>query len=426
MPRDNLLKEALADARKIKEIAVENAKLQLEESLKPQIASAVSKRLRNESALEEESLGTSGIGAGLTVDEPAPKNPTKKAWGSSNIENPGQEVEDFGEGETHKKPIKEAGLPGEEDELGLDDPTGVPKAPAAPVAKAPVAPAAPTGAPVAPAGVPGTELDLDVSPDGHGGEEFNMDFGGEGEGHGDELDLEAIIRELEAESQAGTQPALEGFDDPMAGAKVDGPITVGKVQEDAGGVFDDGEAPKAVDGVNGGKKVSPGQEVTGTKAERMSEEIDLDEILREMEAEDESVDESTQIVSENVELKRSLREHREVIQYLRTKLHEVNMLNSKLLFTTKLFRAFNLSEGQKTKIVETFDRAATLREVKLVYATLAESLQGNRSGKKSATVVTEGLASKPIGSTKPKSETILAEGNDMVARMKKLAGISQQ
>jgi hypothetical protein len=448
MPRDNLLKEALADARKIKEIAVENARLQLEDQLKPQLTSIISESLRAQ--LAEDNDGSSEIGSGaVTVKDPGPKSPSKKSNSSSSIENPGQESEPMGDGDPqkaplkerlamgkgspHKKPLKEFDVPvpgEEEDELGLDGAPGAggPAAPATPgFGAAPAAPAAPAvpgmGAPAAPgAGAPDH---------GMGDDEFDLGMGGE---HApEELDLEAIIRELEAESQ---QPAMESYDDPNAGQKVNG-AQDGSVDDDginetlAGksgdGEFHDGKAPKAVDGVNGGKKVSPGQEVTGSKAETMSEEIDLEEILREMEAEEGSEVETEQIAAENVELKSSLREHREVIQYLRTKLHEVNMLNSKLLYTTKLFRSFNLSEGQKNKIVDTFDRAATLREVKLVYATLAESFVGNKaSQKKNATVVAEGLASKPIGSTKPKSEQILEEGNTQVSRMQKLAGIKTQ
>ena len=60
---------------------------------------------------------------------------------------------------------------------------------------------------------------------------------------------------------------------------------------------------------------------------------------------------------------------------MRSKLNEVNLLNAKLLFSNKLFRAFGLNNNQKLKVVETFDRTKILREVKLVYATLAESFK---------------------------------------------------
>ena len=73
------------------------------------------------------------------------------------------------------------------------------------------------------------------------------------------------------------------------------------------------------------------------------------------------------------ELKSSLEEHRSVIEELRGKLNEVNLLNAKLLFTNKLFRKYGLNNDQKMKVVEQFDRASNLREVKLVYSTLGES-----------------------------------------------------
>ena len=57
------------------------------------------------------------------------------------------------------------------------------------------------------------------------------------------------------------------------------------------------------------------------------------------------------------------------MKYLRGKLNEVNLLNKKLLFTNKLFRGYGLSNDQKMKVVETFDRKTNLREVKLVYST---------------------------------------------------------
>ena len=102
---------------------------------------------------------------------------------------------------------------------------------------------------------------------------------------------------------------------------------------------------------------------------------------------------------------------------MKATLQEVNLLNAKLLFSNKLFKGNNLSESQKMKVIETFDRASNLREVKLVYSTLAESFTG-KSVKKT---VTEGLASKKSNSTAPKGQIV--ESNGMADRMKKLAGL---
>jgi hypothetical protein len=101
-------------------------------------------------------------------------------------------------------------------------------------------------------------------------------------------------------------------------------------------------------------------------------------------------------------------------------LNEVNLLNAKLLFTNKLFRSFGLTNDQKMKVVENFDRAHNLREVKLVYSTLAESF-----GSKPKTEIKEskGSASKAVASTKSEKQEVIAEGHEMRDRFKKLAGI---
>jgi hypothetical protein len=72
------------------------------------------------------------------------------------------------------------------------------------------------------------------------------------------------------------------------------------------------------------------------------------------------------------------------------------------------------------KVIENFDRANSIREVKLVYSTLCESL---KSVNKKKTTIKEGYASKSSGkSTAPKKE-ILSEGDALAARWKKLANL---
>ena len=115
-----------------------------------------------------------------------------------------------------------------------------------------------------------------------------------------------------------------------------------------------------------------------------------------------------------------LEEYKQTVQYLKDKLSEVNLLNAKLLYTNKLFRSRNVSEAQKMKVIEQFDRAANVREVKLVYSTFAESIKRkpvNESRRVSK-------ASKPVASTKSAYKSqIIGENTDFRARMKKLANI---
>jgi len=143
------------------------------------------------------------------------------------------------------------------------------------------------------------------------------------------------------------------------------------------------------------------------------DELDLDEILREL-AEDDSVDES----NETATMETDLQEAYDTIRTLKDTLNEVNILNAKLLFSNKLFRLHNLDESQKMRIIENFDDADTLKEIKLVYKTLSQSMSKAPSKK---VKIAEGLASKPIASTKPKE--IITESNDFSDRMKKLAGL---
>jgi outer membrane lipopolysaccharide assembly protein LptE/RlpB len=101
------------------------------------------------------------------------------------------------------------------------------------------------------------------------------------------------------------------------------------------------------------------------------------------------------------------------------------LLNAKLLFTNKLFRSYDLTNEQKMKVVETLDRTGNVREVKLVFSTLAESFKFNGTAKKvKSSKINESFASKPVASTAPKKEVIAESTNTMADRFKKLANIN--
>jgi hypothetical protein len=111
-----------------------------------------------------------------------------------------------------------------------------------------------------------------------------------------------------------------------------------------------------------------------------------------------------------------LEEMGETINELRNELNEVNLLNAKLLYTNKVFKNKSLNEAQKVKVLTAFDKANSVKEAKLVYETLMESLKL----KKSPVNESMGFASKTIGATKAP----IVESNGMVERFKKLAGIN--
>lgn len=112
----------------------------------------------------------------------------------------------------------------------------------------------------------------------------------------------------------------------------------------------------------------------------------------------------------------------ETIQTLRSELNEVNLLNSKLLYTNKIFKNKNLTENQKIKVLKAFDKAETVKEAKSIFETLNENLVAKT--KKSNIRESLGAASKPAG-VAPKrtlNEGIVQE-DAMVNRFKQLAGI---
>lgn len=142
-------------------------------------------------------------------------------------------------------------------------------------------------------------------------------------------------------------------------------------------------------------------------------------------------------LSEVAKYKVALRESYKTIEFLRGQINEVNLLNTKLIYTNKLFKEFAdvLDDSYRMKIVESFDLIKSVREAKLAYALLAESLnfgtQLMRNQVKPVAKpvqtrgqvkqITEGFASKPVSSTKPSQ--LITESSEMALRFRKLAGI---
>jgi hypothetical protein len=163
------------------------------------------------------------------------------------------------------------------------------------------------------------------------------------------------------------------------------------------------------------------------KEEEMEESIVNEE--KEEDEKEEKVDEKIEDEKVDESIQAELNEAMSTVQYLRDQLNEVNLLNAKLLYTNKLFNSFNLDQKQKLKVVETFDLAKSIREVKLSYTILSESYSlGGSVVKKTNTTaktITEGLASKPVASTAPAKELIVENSNVMASRFQKLAGIKK-
>ena len=314
MARKDLLSEAIADAKAVKETAMANAKLALEEAFTPKLQSMISAKLAEEADEEEEveeELDSSDIGTG--------DNAESSADDSSEIENDDDLTEEEDEDEM---------------EEGYHE---------------------------------GEDEDMEETYEGEDMDEEEDE---------DDLDLESVIAELEAEMDDEEDMEMDSEED----------------MEDEMEVEEDED----------------------------EEEIDLDEViktLKEMSEEEEDEEEVNE--EEDEDLSGELEEAYKTIESLKSTINEVNLMNAKLLYVNKLFRTFDLNEGQKVKVLENFDRTSSVREVKLVFSTLAENLN---VAKKKKSVVKEGYASKATKSSAPKKE-IISEGNDMAARWKKLAGL---
>lgn len=301
--RKDLLSEAIADAKAVKETALANAKLALEEAFTPKLQSMISAKLAEEADEDEFEDDLESDELDMDMEEAE-----------------GEDEMDMDMGEEEE---------GEED----------------------------------------LDLDMDMDDDEDEDElEEEDNFGDDFENGEDELDLESVIAELEGEME----------DDEM--------------EEDYMEEEDDMEDDMDDD-----------------------EEFDLDEVIRTLkEMEDDEMDEA-----EDEDMGAELEEAYKTIESLKKTINEVNLLNAKLLYTNKLFRSFDLNENQKVKVLENFDRTSSVREVKLVFSTLAENLN---VAKKKRSVVKEGYASKATKSSAPKKQ-IISEGADLSARWKKLAGL---
>jgi hypothetical protein len=114
-----------------------------------------------------------------------------------------------------------------------------------------------------------------------------------------------------------------------------------------------------------------------------------------------------------------LNEALETIQTLQKELNETNLLNAKLLYVNKVFKANSLNESQKANVIAAFDKAETVKEVKLVFETVSENIPSGN--KKEVVREARGFASAAVGkSDKPE---VITEANQAVLRMQKLAGI---
>ena len=248
----------------------------------------------------------------------------------------------------------------------------------------------------------------------------------------EEIDLEEILAELELEEseEVSEEPVAEGEEEEIAEGEKDeleenGPVykaeeanRVGYQADYVNEDFDLDALLEELDGLDEAKDDDDDKKMEESKDEELEEAKKDDD--KEME---ESVN---PLQAELDEAKKELEETKEAFKAVRTELNEVNLLNSKLLYVNRIFKANQLDEGQKLRVVETLDKAGTVKEAKLIYETIKDTFTISKESKQTTkTSIKEGLgmASKATGtSTAPKKE-VISESNDMMKRFQKLANI---
>ena len=403
---DDLLREAIADAKAVRETALANAKIALEEAFTPRLQSMLSKKIQSEMEdADEEDAEERGMS-----EEEAEELMDKDEMDAEEMMDKDEMGHEEGEHEEGEHDAEEMMAKDEEEAEEMMDKD---------------------------------EEEMDESEDKDEMEdkdEKEMDEM-EDKDEEDELDLESVLAELEKDlededdidEEYNTDEVGDGMNkdevevDDEKLAENDVSSETGKADNKVNAAANDsskiGQGPesegsdkKAGDELGDHETVDDLVEMEDKDEEDKEEgDLDLDEVLRALTEEDKEEEDA----EENEKLKSEIKEHRKVINFMRKQLNEVNLMNAKLLFSNKLFRAFGLNNNQKLKVVENFDRTTNLREVKLVYATLAESF---KKPSRLSESVKKGSSSKPVRSTKPVKE-VLSEGAELKARFKKLANI---
>jgi len=327
----DILKEAILDAQKVRDAAMENAKAVVEEAFRPRLQSLISAKIREEAGEEEETDEFEEE----TEEVPTEEVPTEETPVEAPVEVPTEE------------PPMEA--PVEDDE----------------------------------------EINIDFEDDEQP-EQIDFNLEDDEEKDEEELNIETIIKELEDE--------MEDDD----------------VEDDYQSLID---------------------EIDDEDLELDIEDDFIDEDVEieiEDEDDDEEIEESSNVQYEALStefntLKEQHGQAMKVVKYLKDKLNEINLVNSKLLYSNKLFKAYSLDNSSKMKIIESLDRAKNSREAKLIYVTLTESIATGAARKQSPKMVeniTKGMpASKSIPSTKPSKKIINEQSETMKERFQTLAGI---
>jgi hypothetical protein len=381
MTNQELFKQAIADAKSVRDAAVANAKAALEETFTPKIMSMLSAKLNE---LEED------MEEGKEVE----KEGHSKEEGMETSQN-------YEAGQ--QKPEESYGL----EETDLD------------------------------------EILAQLEAEEKGKQEEGKEEVEEGKKEVEEAKKEEESKKVEesltVEADDESEEADETEDDDAEEAESEGDdevteLTVDELKDIIRDVLKDVLASDETGGEESGEELdltAVGDEAGADEEEIEDDSISLEELLAELDKEDDAkkVEEAKEEVEEGKkeveeakkeeveEAKKDLEEAIKTIKALQVELNEVNLLNAKLLYTNKIFKSKSLNEAQKVKVLKTLDKAVNVKEAKAIFETLSETLN---SKTKSSIKESVGFASKAVGVAPSQP---IVEGDSAIRRMQQLAGI---
>ena len=121
-------------------------------------------------------------------------------------------------------------------------------------------------------------------------------------------------------------------------------------------------------------------------------------------------------VKENRELRRENRRYEKALTFLKKRIDEVNLFNARLAAASDLMRKVSLTKTEKERVVEHFDKARTVGEVKRTHRALAEGYNAANRGVKKQRVARPNVQS--VISEEQKQQT-----DGQYDRLAQLAGL---
>jgi hypothetical protein len=251
---------------------------------------------------------------------------------------------------------------------------------------------------------------------GHEGEEGEEEAEEEGEveiesEEEEEIDLAELLREIEDMDEEMDSDLEEGLGDLFKGVAAKF-IKANKMEADKIIAMDDKtaalEAAKSLITKFRNEELGKGQTPDAVRANvsDLREKLGLSSLG--------GASKSSVSISETSE---ELEEAYSTIETLKSELNEINLLNAKLLYTNKIFKAKNLNESQKVKVLSSFDKASNVGEVKMVFETLNEGIKVSKNP------IKEHLGGASKSTLTPNVKKPIVESNEAYLRMQKLAGI---